>query len=117
MRQALHIFKKDVHYLRREITLVGLIAMAFAAMHIPAFHASNNSWPAELALVAVAAFLIGRLVLAEAIPGRPAILDHAALSLAEPVDRKAPVHCRIRKSAAFPRPSVHPRDGRLPANC
>jgi hypothetical protein len=69
MRQALHIFKKDVRYLRYEIALVVAIAVAFAAMHIPAFHQSNNSWFAELALVATAVFLIGRLVLAEAIPG------------------------------------------------
>jgi hypothetical protein len=68
-KQALHIFKKDLRYLRNEVALVALIAAVFAAMHAPVFHASNNSWLAELALVAVAAFLIGRLVLAEAIPG------------------------------------------------
>ncbi len=67
--QALHIFRKDVYYLRHEITLVLLVALAFALMHTPALHAQNSSWLAELALVATAVFLIGRLVLAEAIPG------------------------------------------------
>lgn len=69
LRQALHIFRKDVYYLRHEITLVLLVALAFALMHTPAMHAQNNSWLAELALVATSVFLIGRLVLAEAIPG------------------------------------------------
>ncbi len=69
LRQALHILRKDVYYLRHEITLVLLIALAFALMHAPALHALNNSWLAELALVVTAVFLIGRLVLAEAIPG------------------------------------------------
>ena len=69
LRQALHIFRKDVYYLRHEITLVLLVALAFALMHTPAMHAQNSSWLAELALVATAVFLIGRLVLAEAIPG------------------------------------------------
>jgi hypothetical protein len=70
MRQALHIFKKDVRYLRYEIALVLLIASAFAAMHARASHGqSNDTWWAQLALVVAAAFLIGRLILAEAIPG------------------------------------------------
>ncbi|MGP0073638.1 MAG: hypothetical protein ACLPWF_17115 [Bryobacteraceae bacterium] len=67
MQQALHIFKKDVRYLRYEVALVLLIALAFAAMH--ATHERNNSSWGELALVVMSAFLIGRLVLAEAIPG------------------------------------------------
>jgi hypothetical protein len=70
MRQALHIFKKDVRYLRYEIALVLLISGAFAAMHARASHGlSNDTWWAQLALVVAGAFLIGRLVLAEAIPG------------------------------------------------
>src|SRR5580658_4260264 len=70
MRQALHIFKKDVRYLRYEIALVLLIASAFAATHARASHGqSNDTWWAQLALVVAAAFLIGRLILAEAIPG------------------------------------------------
>lgn len=68
MRQALHIFKKDARYLRSEIALVQGIALAFALMHARA-SASNNAWLAELALVVACAFLIGRVVLAEAIPG------------------------------------------------
>jgi hypothetical protein len=70
MRQTLHIFKKDVRYLRYEINLILLIASVFTAMHARASQGlSNDSWWAELALVVAAAFLIGRLVLAEAIPG------------------------------------------------
>jgi hypothetical protein len=69
IQQALHIFRKDVRHLRHEIALVLLIALAFAAMHARGLHVSNNSWLAEVALVIAAAFLIGRLVLAEAIPG------------------------------------------------
>ncbi len=64
MHQALHIFRKDVRYLRREIALILLIAFIYGAMHGPdAIQASG--W----ALAAMAAFLIGRVVLAEAIPG------------------------------------------------
>jgi hypothetical protein len=69
MRQTLHIFRKDVRYLRNEIALVLLMAAAFAILHIPRLRLANNSWLAEAALVAMAAFLIGRLVLAEPIPG------------------------------------------------
>jgi hypothetical protein len=69
MRQTLHIFRKDVHYLRREIALVLLLAAAFAVLHVPRLLLANNSWLAELAFVATAAFLIGRLILAEPIPG------------------------------------------------
>lgn len=64
MHQALHIFKKDVRYLRREITLVVLIAVLLAALHSP-----DYVRVIEFALVGAMAFLIGRLVLAEAIPG------------------------------------------------
>lgn len=69
MRQTLHIFRKDVQYLRNEIALVLLLTAAFAILHVPRLRLANNSWLAELALVATAAFLIGRLILAEAIPG------------------------------------------------
>lgn len=68
-QQVLHIFGKDVRYLRNEITLVVLMAAAFAILHVPRLRLANNSWLAELALVITAAFLIGRLMLAEAIPG------------------------------------------------
>ena len=69
MPQALHIFRKDARYLSREITLVLLFALTFAALHARGPNTSNNSWAAELALVLATALLIGRLVLAEAIPG------------------------------------------------
>ncbi|HTW63699.1 MAG TPA: hypothetical protein VME17_03745 [Bryobacteraceae bacterium] len=68
MRQTLHIFRKDVRYLRHEIALVVLIALVFAALHARASN-SDDLWWAELALVVAAAFLIGRLILAETIPG------------------------------------------------
>lgn len=68
-QQALHIFRKDVRYLRREIALVLLLAAAFAVLHVPRLLLANNSWLAELAFVATAAFLIGRLILAEPVPG------------------------------------------------
>jgi hypothetical protein len=69
MRQTLHIFRKDVRYLRNEIALVLLMTAAFAILHIPGLHLENNWWLVELALVATAAFLIGRLILAEPMPG------------------------------------------------
>ncbi len=69
MRQTLHIFKKDVRYLRYEIALILLFALALAVVHVRPAHQVNNSWWAELGLVAATAFLIGRLVLAESIPG------------------------------------------------
>lgn len=64
MHQALHIFKKDVRYLRREIALMVLIAVVLATLHSP-----DYVRVIEFALIGAAAFLIGRLVLAEAIPG------------------------------------------------
>jgi hypothetical protein len=64
MHQALHIFKKDIRYLRNEIALVLLIAILLAALHSP-----EMIRVIEFALLGAAAFLIGRLVLAETIPG------------------------------------------------
>jgi hypothetical protein len=65
MRQALHIFRKDVRYLRIEIGLFLLLAAAFAWVktHLPRDDASD-------ALIAIAAaYLIGRAVHADAVPG------------------------------------------------
>ncbi len=64
MRQALQIFKKDVRYLKHEIALLLSMAVLLAAMRAPEF-----VQVIEFALVGAAAFLIGRLVLAETIPG------------------------------------------------
>ena len=58
MQQAIHILKKDARYLYLEILLIWILALAFVWI--------GN---VELLLVANAAFLIGRLVHAEAIPG------------------------------------------------
>jgi hypothetical protein len=71
MRQALHIFRKDVRYLRYELSLVVLFTLAFAAMHYRAAHNGlfGDAWIPEVFLFIGLATLIGRLVSAEAIPG------------------------------------------------
>ncbi len=58
MSQALHIFRKDVHYLRKEICLVLGLAVLFVW----------GDLPGPLLLVA-AGYLIARLIHAETIPG------------------------------------------------
>ena len=59
MRQALHILRKDVRYFYREIILIWILAVAVVW---------SGRW-AEGLFIASAAFLIGRLVHAETIPG------------------------------------------------
>ena len=61
MRQALHIFKKDVRHLQGEICLVVALAAIFAWKHAA-------EW-AEILLPVAAVYLIARLIHAEAIPG------------------------------------------------
>lgn len=61
MRQALHIFKKDVRYLQGEICLMVALAAIFAWKH-------GVQW-AEILLPVAAVYLIARLIHAEAIPG------------------------------------------------
>jgi hypothetical protein len=65
MRQALHIFKKDVRYLWREVLLLLLLAaiLGWAERH------SLSAWWAEVMFTLAAANGIARLVHAEAIPG------------------------------------------------
>ncbi len=105
MRQALHIFTKDIRYLRYEIALVLAIDLVFAAMHARTSHASER-------------FLLGRIGLdcgggvsdrpvgaGRGDSRRPPVLDHAALSLAKPAGREAPVHCCFRESCPFCWPS------------
>jgi hypothetical protein len=65
MRQALHIFRKDVRYLRIEIGLMLVLAAAFAWVKI---HIRINDWPDALVALA-AAYLIARVIHADAIPG------------------------------------------------
>jgi hypothetical protein len=60
MRQALHIFRKDVRYLWREICLVLALMAIFAWM---------NPWWMALLLLASTSYLIARLIHAETIPG------------------------------------------------
>src|SRR5262245_52525141 len=60
MRQAIHIFQKDVRYLWREIALVLALAAIFTWI--------NPVWM-DMLLLAAASYLIARLVHAEAIPG------------------------------------------------
>lgn len=70
MHQMWHIFRKDVRYLRYEATLVWLFAGIFAAMHLRAPRTlSDIVWIPEVLLFVGVASIIGRLVLAEAIPG------------------------------------------------
>jgi hypothetical protein len=71
MHQALHIFKKDVRYLRYELSLVVFFTCAFAAMHLRAAHNGflNDAWLPEIFLFIGLATLIGRLILAESITG------------------------------------------------
>jgi hypothetical protein len=69
MRQALHIFKKDFHGLRYEVSLMWAVTVAFAALDIRRRRGPIDSWEAEMLMVLIAAVLIGRLILAEAIPG------------------------------------------------
>src|SRR3954447_19463806 len=65
MRQAIHIFRKDVRYVRNELCLVlGLFAMyAWAATHT-----GFPMWAEVLCHIA-AAYLIARLIQAETLPG------------------------------------------------
>jgi len=65
MKQALHIFRKDARYLRREIGLLAGLALVYSWA---ATHPMNPVW-AELLLVIGAVYLIARLIHAETIPG------------------------------------------------
>ena len=65
MRQAFHIFKKDVYYLKREIGLLLVLAVALAWGEL---HSRNGSW-VEVLLTAAAVYLIARVIHAEALPG------------------------------------------------
>ncbi len=115
MHQALHIFKKDVRYLRHEIALILLIAITFAAMHAAGpRHISIPEW-AELALIGGCGVSHRPSRAGRGHPRRSPVLDYASLSLAKPARRKTPVHCRFRELAHFGGASVHPDPGRLPA--
>src|SRR5205085_8143596 len=65
MKQAVHILRKDILYLRNELTLfLGLAVLyAWSATHFP-----TPIW-SEALLDLMAANLIARLVHAEALPG------------------------------------------------
>jgi hypothetical protein len=65
MLQALHILKKDIRYLRLEISLVLMLAAIFASTEM---FSRNRLWVRVLLAIA-AAYLIARLIHAEAIPG------------------------------------------------
>ncbi|MEO8128676.1 MAG: hypothetical protein ABJF23_05825 [Bryobacteraceae bacterium] len=60
MRQALHILKKDVRFLRLEIGLFLTLTVMFGGM---------GMWWIEMPMLFAAAYLIARVVLGEAIPG------------------------------------------------
>jgi hypothetical protein len=61
MKQALHIFRKDVRYLRLEIAGVLFLTMVFALL-------GGAGWPGD-ALQAAALYAVARLIHAETIPG------------------------------------------------
>ena len=65
MRQTLHILRKDLRYLWREICLV----LALDAMFIWIETHSPDPWWAEMLLTVAAGYLVARLIHAEAIPG------------------------------------------------
>ncbi len=73
MHQALHIFKKDFRCFRYEISLLLAVTVAFVVLQVQRRHAlpygASASGSAEMLMVFIAVVLIGRLVLAEAIPG------------------------------------------------
>src|SRR5579862_3759366 len=101
MNQALHIFKKDFRYLRYEICLVVVFAMAFAAAHLLSPHAflSDSLLPGT---VVHRGGGVGRTRGAgRGHPGRSPILDHAPLSLEKPAGSEASVRRRVRESAHF----------------
>ncbi|MBI4473403.1 MAG: hypothetical protein HY646_12100 [Acidobacteria bacterium] len=65
VQQALHILKKDVYYLWREISLVVVLC---ALLAFGLLGSGDPPFPARIIFV-VAGFVIARLVLAETIPG------------------------------------------------
>jgi hypothetical protein len=73
MRQALHIFKKDFRCFRYDICLMLAVTAVFVVLQVRKSFGTPygplNSWEAELLMVIIAVVLIGRLILAEAIPG------------------------------------------------
>jgi hypothetical protein len=66
MKQALHIFKKDVRYLHWEIALLLALAAAFAWLDT---HRLRSIFEPTYFLATGWAFVSARLILAEAIPG------------------------------------------------
>ena len=69
MRQALHIFRKDVRYLRLEIALFLILIAAFAYASPSATPRNDNTWVFSLLIPVWAVLLTGRAVLAEELPG------------------------------------------------
>lgn len=65
MRQAFHIFKKDVRYLRNELCLLLALDVIFAWLETNPL----NAWWVETLLPIAATYLIVRLMHAEPIPG------------------------------------------------
>lgn len=69
MRQAQHIFLKDVRFLKYEISLILALTAAFIWAGTRGMIFATNGGLIELLLLATTNFLIARLVHAEAIPG------------------------------------------------
>ncbi len=66
MKQAFHIFKKDVRHLRYDIAVALLAAVAFCVIGA---HSVQGPGPAAMFLPATWWFLIARVIHAEALPG------------------------------------------------
>jgi hypothetical protein len=69
MQQALHIFRKDVRYLQREIIFLLALAVVFGWMYSRGSVAGAVADDLEPLFAAVAGYTIARLIHAEAIPG------------------------------------------------
>jgi hypothetical protein len=65
VRQALHIFRKDIRYLRREIYLVLFLVAVFVWTETH----SSDPWWVEMLLPVTVGCLIACLIHAEALPG------------------------------------------------
>jgi hypothetical protein len=69
MRQAIHIFKKDVRHLLYEIVLVLVVVVAFTWFCVPEADGPDPGMLVALLLPLCWAVMIGRLIYAETIPG------------------------------------------------
>jgi hypothetical protein len=69
MQQALHIFKKDIRYLYREIIFLFALALLFGWWERGAARSTDASDALQVLYAVAVAYTIARLIHAEAIPG------------------------------------------------